>query len=154
MRQACVCKPAISDSLYLQWAPRNLAHHSLPKFGHILLVVGTAVCRTVVTQQAVIGGGLEVLCGWRTIETLLFYNHMLTQATAYLCLMHDNSSANCCSYGTLLGRVMVFCAGYGANLLATQKSCCEYKLVIGVIPDLHFCWGCGLRDYRDVILCV
>ena len=24
---------------------------------------GTAVCRTVVIQQAVVGGGLEVLCG-------------------------------------------------------------------------------------------
>ena len=28
----------------------------------------------------------------RTIETLLFYNHLLTQATAYLCLVQD---ANC-----------------------------------------------------------
>ena len=44
----------------------------------------TAACRSVVIQQAVIGGGLEVLRGLRTIETLVFYDHMLTQATAYL----------------------------------------------------------------------
>ncbi len=34
-------------------------------------MVSTAVCRTVVIHQAVIGGGLEVLCGLVTIVLLI-----------------------------------------------------------------------------------
>ena len=49
---------------------QNLCNRNVPKcYDRAVLlwsrpiVLATAVCRTVVIQQAVVGGGLEVLCG-------------------------------------------------------------------------------------------